>query len=170
VTFRQIGRNEFATTPRGEGDRFANTFTAKADTMQLWPLVRGIMSQKHRVKAAICFRLSQRQPVVANLQLLHTFEAERHKGLATELVEIEYRRISQLAEYFRVSSEHDAVGFYRKLGLKFWGRQKSGTFLCIHRITGANPRNGDYTPNDFINGLLHSGRRGCLTETFDEPQ
>jgi hypothetical protein len=171
VKFELIDREQFIRTPKSIEDRFASTFKAKADAMKLWPFVYGWV-QKEQVLAAICVRVTTRAPIVANLQLLHTFAANRRKGLARALVLREYQRIYNEATYFRVSSEHDAVEFYRSLGLKFWGKQKSGSYLCIHKIADEDPAHGRYAlvDNSDIEKLLHSGRRGSLVEEFDFPQ
>lgn len=169
----RVTRSQFVSTPREAGDKFAGTFVAKADALDLWPTVVGILDDDNHVRAAISVRLSKRAPVVANLQLLHTFAVHRRLGLARSLVLLEYYRVSKLAEYFRVSSEEDAVGFYRSLGLKFWGTQKSGSFLCVHRIRGQQPMLGAYDPEDvLIKHVLkpNSPLRGSLVNRFEEPR
>lgn len=175
VTFERIIRAQFLATPRAldGADRFANTFVAKADALRLWDeAMVGLLDQNGHVKSAMCTRLTKRGTIVANLQLLHTFAAHRRKGYASRLVRSEYERIARecWAQYFRVSSEHDAVGFYRSLGLKFWGLQKSGSYLCIHFIAGFTPGEGVYQMSDWLRGQLHSGRRGALVESFSEPR
>lgn len=172
MRFEPITREQFVREPRIGADKFAATFASKADAMKLWPFVSGFVHDDGHIMAAICVRVTTRGYPVANLQLLHTFSAHRNRGLATSLVLDEYERIVSVADYFRVSSEHDAVGFYRSLGLKFWGRQKSGSLLCIHRIesTVATIADGAYDQEDpTINKLLFSGRRGSLVEEFDQP-
>ena len=150
-------------------DHFAGTFRAKADTMKLWPLVEGWV-EGDKICAAICIRITKRAPLVANLQLLHTFSTERRRGLATKLVLRGYWMAAQTADYFRVSSEPDAQEFYRSLGLKFWGTQKSGSLLCVHRIKGNEPDTGNYAMTPAIQKMLFSGRRGALVEKFDTPR
>jgi len=170
-----IPRDLFIRMPHSGEDHFAQTFRAKADLMDLWPCVVGFF-EIGEVLSAICIRNTRTYPIVANLQLLHTFAKHRRKGLARELVLNGYRSIRRQTvlglggpEYFRVSSEPDAAAFYRSLGLKFWGRQKSGSLLCIHRIRGDEPSTGEYKLDAFIESQLHSGRRGSLVETFSEP-
>lgn len=174
MKFERIDRSDFWFTPRAEdgSDKFATTFVAKADALKLWPNVIGMISDDGMLMAAICVRISQRSPLVANLQLLHTFSKFRRRGFASRLVEREYLGLYQAnVQYFRVSSEPDAQEFYRSLGLKFWGEQKSGSLLCIHQVMTPNPRTGRYDPNDeFVKGLLFSGRRGSLTKPFDFPK
>lgn len=172
----RVDREDFIRTPKGVSDGFASTFKAKADAMNLWPNVVGIMND-HEVLAAICVRWSKRYPIVANLQLLYTFAAHRRQGLARRLVLEQYARLTKDVilglggpEYFRVSSEPDAADFYRSLGLKFWGKQKSGSLLCIHRIKSALPKDGSYKSDSFIESQLSSGRRGSLVERFDAPR
>jgi GNAT superfamily N-acetyltransferase len=169
VKYSPIVRDFFTAQPRTGADKFAATFVAKADLLKLWPVNGFVKGDK--VLAAISLRVTTREPIVANLQLLHTFAAYRRQGFASELVMQAYGRIPHDVKYFRVSSEHDAVEFYRSLGLKFWGKQKSGSFLCIHRITSADPGTGLYDAEDpVIKGLLFSGRRGSLVERFAQPE
>lgn len=141
--------------------------------MHLWSEdMVGVLDGDGSVKAAICTRLTKRGTIVCNLQLLHTFAAHRRQGLATALVLRQYERNYKQVwgRYFRVSSEHDAVGFYRSLGIKFWGLQKSGSYLCIHFVAGPHPSSGVYEMSDWLKGQLHSGRRGSLVEAFSEPR
>lgn len=166
-----LTREQFVNTPRSERwDKFALTFKAKADTLKLWPLMKGYLDEMGRVRAAIIIRTSARVPYVANLQLLHTFAGQRHRGLARDLVISEYARVAKVTSYFRVSSEVSAVGFYRALGLKFWGEQKSGSLLCMHRIASTDLTEGEYNFLDpVIQKALLSTRRGGLVERYAEP-
>jgi hypothetical protein len=170
----KITRGQFVSMSSSGDDRFAATFRAKADAMGLWEYTVGFLDGD-KVMSAICVKQTRREPVVANLQLLHTFAVYRRQGLARRLVLSEYGRLPIRAclgvgvEFFRVSSEPDAVAFYRSLGLKFWGYQKSGSLLCLHRICDKDPANGDYKLTKFIEGALSSGRRGALVERFKEP-
>lgn len=168
-----ITREQFLDTPRDKKlDRFAGTFCAKADTMNLWPLAVGVVSNINKVVfAAICMRVSQRQPLIANLQLLHTFAHYRRQGLARRLVLHEYGKLMrQRVKYFRVSSEAESVEFYRSLGLKFWGEQKSGSLLCMHKVTSVHPEDGVYELDPVVQAAINSGRRGSLVKQFAKPQ
>ena len=152
----------------GKEDKFAGTFQAKANAMKLWPTAVGIYNDAGHVKAGIIIRVSKRQPYVANLQLLHTFNSFRRQGLARKLVEEEFARVRVIAAYFRVSAEEDAVPFYRSLGFKFWGRQKSGSYLSMFKIAGTTISEGTYDNSDpAINKAIYTKARGGLVEVFD---
>lgn len=149
-------------------DSFAKTFLAKANAFNLWPLARGCF-EDDRLGAAIIMRVGKRNPITANLELLHTFAVYRKQGLAKQLVLEEYQKLYRNALYFRVSSEIDSVGFYRALGFRFWGKQKSGCFLCMHRIGGNSPQQATYDFTDpTIAGAVCSGRKGGVVEKFEE--
>lgn len=150
------------------GDKFAKTFRAKADALKLWPLAFGAV-EEGQVRAAICLRIGKRTPLVANLELLHTFAAYRRLGFASGLVLRTYDELPGGVEYFRVSSELGAVPFYRSLGLKFWGEQKSGSLLSMHRVQTQFLMDGDYTKDKVIQAALNSGRRGSLVKEYKKP-
>lgn len=149
-------------------DKFAWTFRAKAHAMKLWPHAMGVRNERDEVMAGIIVRINKTQPV-ANLQLLHTFNAHRRKGLAKFLTEHEFDRCRGTVKYFRVSAEEDAVPFYRSLGFKFWGRQKSGSYLSMFRIVGETIAEGEYDPEDpLILKMRTTKARGGLVEHFPE--
>ena len=159
----------------GPEDGFAGTFKAKAKAMNLWEYARCIHEAtpgNFKVAAGISVRCSKRSPNrVANLQLLHTFHAYRRQGLGKRLVESEFQRVVdyERCEYFRVSSEENALPFYRSLGFRFWGAQKSGTCLSIFRIVGPHIVGGDYDPNDpIIHRAVFSKARGGVVNLFEE--
>jgi GNAT superfamily N-acetyltransferase len=168
LSIERIKREDFVKGPHTGPDRFAGTFKAKADLLDLWPHALGI-TDGDRVAGAIVIKVNTRAPV-ANLQLLHTFADYRKQGIARRLVLHAYALISDQAKYFRVSSEHDAQDFYRKLGLKFWGEQKSGSLLCAHKITCADPAKGDYRLDDTLRMMLYSHKRGTLVKRYDFPR
>jgi GNAT superfamily N-acetyltransferase len=146
-------------------DNFAKTFVAKADMQDQWESCIGAYDD-NEVTAAIITTISKTKPHVANLQLLHTFANHRGKGSARLLCEDSLKRArSNGATYFRVSSEKKAVGFYERLGFKFWGAQKSGCQLSIFRIGGDTYLEGDYDYSDTtINKAVNrKGKGGCVT-------
>lgn len=150
-------------------DKFSKTFRAKATAMDLWPLMRGVCDDDGNLLGAIIVRVSKRVPHVANLQLLHTFWDHRRQGIARHLVESEFARVSGEAEYFRVSAEVEAVPFYRAMGFRFWGRQKSGSHLSVFRIGGPTVDQGVYDLNDpVITKAVYSNQRGGVVEIFEE--
>lgn len=146
-----------------KADNFAKTFIAKADMQNQWDFCIGAFDGDE-LTAAIITTISKTKPHVANLQLLHTFVKHRGKGSARLLCEDSLKRvIANGARYFRVSSEHTAVGFYTRLGFKFWGAQKSGTQLSIFRIRGDTFLQGDYDLYDTIinKAINRKGKGGC---------
>ena len=154
-------RKAFTSDP---ADRFAKTFAAKAKAHDLWDLCVGVWKKDILLGAAVT-TCSVRSPKISNLQLLHTFAAHRGQGIGTQLVEHSLAQaIRQEAVYWRVSSEPASVAFYKKRGLKFWGRQKSGTELCIFKIGGPNFSDAIYDPQDEIirREVYKKGRGGCV--------
>lgn len=171
---RPTSREEFlaalerSSDPRA--DKFAGTFRAKADAMGLWPHCAGIW-EGSELCSAIIVRCSKRLPRVGNLQLLHTFSAHRRKGHATRIVRCEFRWAvaEEGAEYFRVSSEPEALPFYRALGFRFWGEQKSGSSLSIFKVNGPTLFNGIYDPEDpVIKKAVFSKARGGVVELSEK--
>ena len=150
-------------------DGFARTFRAKADAMKLWPDAQAIFDSNGEVAAGIIVRISKREPRVANLQLLHTFNSYRRQGHASSLVSEQFRRKCKVAAYFRVSAEGEALPFYRALGFKFWGKQKSGSSLSIFRIVGTTISEAIYDKSDpVINKAVFTKARGGLVEVYEE--
>ena len=146
-------------------DNFARTFVAKADMQDQWDCCIGAYDGND-LTAAIITTISKTKPHVANLQLLHTFAKHRGKGSARLLCEDSLIRAkANGASYFRVSSEKSAVGFYERLGFKFWGAQKSGCSLSVFRIGGNTFLEGDYDLSDTtINKAVNrKGKGGCTT-------
>ena len=146
-------------------DNFAKTFVAKADMQDQWEFCIGAFDG-NELTAAIITTISKTKPHVANLQLLHTFVKHRGKGSARILCEDSLKRArASGASYFRVSSEKGAVGFYERLGFRFWGAQKSGTQLSVFRIGGDTFLEGDYDYSDTtINKAVNrKGKGGCTT-------
>lgn len=167
LKLRECERHEFYfSISTDKADNFAKTFIAKADiTRGAWMNCIGAY-EGDELTAAIITTISKNKPYVANLQLLHTFAKHRGKGAARLLCEDALKRArANGAEYFRVSSEKEAVGFYERLGFKFWGAQKSGCQLSIFRINGDNYADADYDYSDTtINKAIHrKGKGGCVT-------
>ena len=150
-------------------DNFARTFVAKADMQEQWDYCIGAFDENDELMGAIITTLSKRRPFVANLQLLHTFAKHRGKGAARVLCDDSLRNVKKKgALYFRVSSEIESIGFYEKIGFKFWGKQKSGCQLSIFRIDGNSFAEGDYDYHDsMINNAIHKKGKGGCVEIFD---
>ena len=121
--------------------------------------------------AAIVTTHSARDPKTANLSLLHTFAKHRGKGYASKLVTDSLNEALR-AEclYYRVSSEFDATPFYRKLGFKFLGTQKTAE-LSMFRLNGPLPKDGAYDLTDaHIAKSVITSKRGGLIKTFESPR
>jgi GNAT superfamily N-acetyltransferase len=149
-------------------DNFAKTFVAKADMQNQWESCIGAYDGND-LTAAIITTISKTKPHVANLQLLHTFVKHRGKGSARLLCEDSLKRArASGATYYRVSSEKSAVGFYERLGFRFWGAQKSGCQLSIFRIVGDTFLEGDYDYSDTtINKAVNRKGKGGCTALYD---
>lgn len=160
---RKTSREEFISSLTDlKEDKFAKTFVAKCDMIEGWDNCMTYWDQGE-VAAAILVTLSKRSPKVANLQLLHTFYKHRGKGLAKKLVNwgVEYSFDNQ-AEYFRVSSELDSVGFYEKCGFKFVCRQKTAK-LSMFKMTSPIIENNTFEPDDYIWKTMNKkGKGGCI--------
>lgn len=164
----QITREQFVASLTNEkADRFARTFVAKADTQLLWGSCWGFL-EEGKVAAAIIWTHSKRSPHVTNLQLLHTFFAYRGRGYAKKLVNFCLEDSKAKAQYFRVSSENDAVDFYKKCGLEFAGKQKSGCQLCIFRWD--NKPVYDYNDPTIRAAVFRKGKGGCVETFFKDEQ
>lgn len=167
---RNVTRDEFVAAITAK-DQFAKTFRAKCDMMQMWHRCEGMFTDNGSLMGAIVVTYSKHNPVVANLQLLHTFFLHRNKGVGRCLCEQALLdAITNGCTYFRVSSERDAVEFYRKLGLKFWGEQKSGCLLSVFKIGGPTYKDGIYDANDVvIQRACNSNRKGCVVKPYGLP-
>lgn len=167
MKLRKCTRDEFvAAITTDKADNFAKTFVAKADMQEQWDDCLGAFDDSGSLMGAIIATVGKNK--VANLQLLHTFNAYRGKGVAKELTLSAYE-IAKFAgaKYFRVSSEIDAIPFYEKIGFKFWGKQKSGCQLSIFRING-ELKDGDYDYNDTtINSAINRKGKGGCVELFE---
>lgn len=154
-------------------DKFAKTFLAKGRMIKRWVNGRALWVDfgggiDPRLTSAIIITISKRKPAVANLQLLHTFAFWRRLGFAKRLTMSEIERAHGMgASHLRVSSEPGSVEFYRALGFRFWGKQKSGTLLSMFRF-GEEWDQWIHDPDDpVIRAAVTSGRRGCVVEPFE---
>ena len=121
-----------------KADAFANTFIGKADKQDMWDKCKGVFNENNELMAMIITTVTKRLPKSANLQLMHTFAKHRRKGIGKLLVDDALDHAAmEGCEYFRVSAERTAVGFYAKCGIPFLGMQKSGTFLSLFSLQGS---------------------------------
>lgn len=150
-------------------DNFAKTFIAKCDMLNQWNSVLGCWIDGE-LCGAILVTISKGKPYCANLQLLHTFYKYRKRGVGKFLCKYVFNVVKDTAEYFRLSSELNSVEFYRKIGFKFWGKQKSGCYLSLFKIKGINISDGHYSIDDeyILRKTTPSKLRGSLYEKFKE--
>lgn len=168
MMLRETTREEFVEhISEQKADSFAKTFVAKADMQKQWDDCIGCWDSDELMGAIITTR-SKRMPFVFNLQLLHTFAKHRRKGVARILTQDSLDRAQGYGlSYFRVSSEPDAVDFYKSVGFRFWGKQKSGSQLSIFRINGSNFADGIYNIDDpVINSAVYKKGKGGCVEVF----
>ena len=145
-------------------DRFAKTFRSKATMQDLWPCL-GVFTVDGALAGAIAYTVSKKY--VANLQLLHVFYAFRNMGFGRMLCDTFLKNANNMtAEYFRVSAEPSAVKFYENLGIKFLGKQKSGSSLAMARL-GKTFETCVYDINDsVINKAVYSKAKGGCVEIY----
>ena len=168
MKLRETNREEFvAHLTKDKADKFAHTFVAKCDMLKAWDKCIGVW-QDDKLAGAIVVTISKRKPLTANLQLLHTFNQFRKKGIASLLCEHGLRyAYENKAEYFRVSAELDAVPFYEKFGFKMVCRQKTAQ-LAMFRLTSPNIRENDMKIDEYIwKQMNRKGKGGCI-ECFVE--
>lgn len=152
-------------------DKFAKTFVAKANMQEQWEcgshhLCMGLWDDD-KLMGAIITSISKRDPLTANLQLLHTFAAYRGKGVGKTLCMDSLRyALHMKAEYFRVSAEIPAIEFYKKIGFDMLGEQKSGCQLSMFKTnpTMKSFEEGDYDISDPIifKAVHKKGKGGCV--------
>lgn len=171
--FKNIDRNLFVSQiTTDKKDSFAKTFVAKADMQKQWDRCIGAFDENNNLMGAIICTHSKRSPYVANLQLLHTFCKYRKLGVGKALCQyVIDKAVDSNVEYFRVSAEKTAVEFYKKIGFKFWGKQKSGCSLSIFKLTNNNIKDGIYDIQDKIvhSAVYKKGKGGCV-EVYDAVQ
>jgi ribosomal protein S18 acetylase RimI-like enzyme len=172
----QVTKHQFVAAISDDvGDNFAKTFKARASAQNLWGDCFGYWKGEELLGAIITkysSPTSKRSPKKANLTLLHTFAKHRNKGIGSKLVQDAIdKAIKKGCQYFRVSSEPEAVEFYRKLGFKFLGKQKSGSYVSMCRLNGNNIKNGTFDWSDeFIGDDLTKRARGAVQEKFAVPK
>jgi GNAT superfamily N-acetyltransferase len=173
-TFRLLSTSveEFKTAITSDKrDNFAKTFVAKANYQGLWPAVGywRIKDHTRQLAGAITWTLSKRKPVVANLQLLHTFAAFRRQGVGRVLCNHFLKTVvKDGAEYWRVSAEVEAIPFYESLGIRFLGRQKSGCQLAVARVAGSFGGCMVDLQDPVIRAAVYKKGKGGCVEVFGE--
>jgi GNAT superfamily N-acetyltransferase len=172
LKLRKCSREEFvAAISDDPADNFAKTFRAKADMQDLWSRCQG-MFIGDELAGAIIVSYSKRSPIIANLQLLHTFAKFRRQGVARYLCDWAHKdcKLHQ-AVYLRVSAEKPAVPFYESIGMEMLGEQKSGSQLSMCRIYGNSWKDCEYDPLDpVIHKAVHKKGKGGCVKTFKTPE
>lgn len=143
-------------------DSFARTFIRKADMQNMWEHCVALVNENNNVCSAIITTYSKREPKVANLQLLHTFNAYRKQGHAAILCKASIENaLKNNCKYYRVSAEPSAVEFYKKIGFKFLGEQKSKCQLSMFRF---DEQEIVYDIEDTIinKAVYKKGKGGCI--------
>lgn len=165
MEIRKITREEWISSMTDlKEDRFANTFLGKADARGFWDRAFGCFIEGE-LAGGIVPTHTKRDPKTMNIQLLHTFYRFRRRGVAKYLCEYFYREAyEEECEYFRVASDPKAKPFYESLGMKFWGRQKSGGYLCFHKMTSNLIEEGKYDIEDTITYKKVYQDRGCIVK------
>jgi len=165
MKLRNCSREEFVNSiSEDKADNFAKTFRAKADMQDLWGSCMGLWDGED-LAGAIIVSYSKRSPIIANLQLLHTFAAHRRKGVARELCDWAFEDAKRhSATYPRVSAEKPAVPFYEAIGMEMLGEQKSGSQLSMCRLVGEGWRECDYSLSDstIYKAVHRKGKGGCV--------
>lgn len=145
-------------------DKFAKTFISKANMQNQWSYCVGLFD-KFELMGAIITTFSKREPKTANLQLLHTFNKHRKKGVAKLLCQFSLNQsIKNQCWYYRVSAEPEAVDFYKKIGFIMLGEQKSKCQLSMFKIISNNFKENDFNINDPIikKAIYKKGKGGCV--------
>jgi GNAT superfamily N-acetyltransferase len=148
-------------------DKFAHRFVSKCDMQDMWGNCVGVFIEG-KVAGAIVVTISKRNPLVANLQLLHTFYECRGKGVARELCQYAIdHAFKSNAEYFRVSSEFDAVPFYEKCGFKFICKQKTA-MLSLFKLSSPVIGDNIFEPDEYVwKQMNRKGKGGCIECYYD---
>jgi hypothetical protein len=147
-------------------DKFAKTFVSKCNMLDKWGWVIGLWDGDE-LCGAILTTFSKRQPVVANLQLLHTFYKHRNKGIAKCLCDFSLYCAHRLKiDYYRVSADPEAIKFYEKIGLTMLGEQKSKCQLSMFRISSPIFSENDYSIDSFIWKQINRKGKGRCVEFF----
>jgi len=169
MKLHEITKEQFvAAISDAKEDKFAKTFIAKCDLLKGWSHCMGLWDEE-QLCGAIVVTISKRNPKTANLQLLHTFAAHRGKKVGSKLCDyVLGYAYGRGCEYFRVSSEKDAVDFYKKFGFVFVGKQKIGTQLCMFKLTSSKVKEIDFKIDDVIYSEMNrKGKGGCVEHFFD---
>jgi len=149
-------------------DKFIKYFIGKCQQSNHWDKLK-LLEEDGEIKAAIVVTHTKRRPYTANIQLLHTFYKHRGKGYATQLcLEAVRDAFHAGMQYFRVSANPKALEFYKKVGFRLVGRQKSGCQLAIFKLVSPILAENPYIVDDVIRKALYKKGMGGCVEVFED--
>lgn len=164
---RPISREQFEEAGRGE--KFTRYFINFCDAIKGWGCAHGKFIDD-KLAGAVVLKIPIRHVICANLKLLQTFEKYKGLGVGAELCEWAVKAAwEEKAQYFRVSCNPKAIGFYSRIGFKFWGEQRSGCLLSIFKIGGPLISDAIYDRDEYIEKCLTKGNQGSCVEIYDRP-
>ena len=164
---QKLSRDKFILeSPANE--QFRKYFIRECDEINGWSETYGAFGSG-LLLGAITFKIPRKRPLCANIKLLYVFPEHQRKGIGEYLCQFAFEVARQMhCSYFRVSVSPDAYDFYHKVGFKYWGRQRSGCYLSIFKISDTI-KNGIYARDSYIEKCLTKGCRGSLKEEFNAP-
>jgi predicted GNAT family N-acyltransferase len=166
LSIRSCSRLEFISNLTNlKEDSFAKTFVSKCDLINAWDDCLGIFSDDNELMGAIVTTYSKNRKV-ANLQLLHTFYKFRGNKIASMLCTNAIKHSYGVVDYFRVSADKPAHGFYENIGFKYIGEQKSGSRLSMFRLTSPNLKENNFEPDSFIWKQVNRNGKGKCVKLF----
>lgn len=144
---------------------FSKTFDSKAKLIGKWDKVKGAWDEEgHLLGCSLTTVSSQGW---GNLQLLHVFSTHQGKGVGRVLLSDSIQTALQGgATYWRVSSEKKAVDFYKKCGIQFAGKQKSGCLLCVAKLSPEGELIYDWEDSKILSAVYKKGKGGCVEVFF----
>jgi GNAT superfamily N-acetyltransferase len=167
---KHLTRDEFVSCAPLE-EEFRKYYIRECDDMEGWASTFGAWQDGFEdiLLGAITIKIPKRWPLCCNIKLLYVFGASQGHGVGSELCQFAFRMAHFCkAEYFRVSVNPKAEQFYRKLGFKYWGRQRSGCFLSVFKVNGPEITDGLYVRDRYVDNCLTKGCLGSLKEDFNE--
>lgn len=139
----------------GPKDDFAHKFVKTADEQNLWHECRGVW-EEDKLCGAYIQTIEGR---LANFKLLHVFADSRGKGYGEDLVRMSHIEGRLYADYWKCTSELDAIKFYEKLGFKHHGLvDYCDAYLILGKFT-ENLMELDYNLDEYVNELINTKYR-----------
>lgn len=157
MKIEQITKEQFlqvleTETYNPDNDKFVKKILLpRVNALNLWHSAYGYFTDNGEMAGITICTLGKREPKIANLQILFVFSKFQKLGIGRELTNFALSNaINMGAKYFRISAEKHAKGFYTKLGVKFLGTQKSGTYLSFFKVGGTTFSEGIYDREEEI--------------------